>query len=156
MGRAAGVQERSKHMIFKWISAGIFLVVGTYWDIREKRIPGVWIGLGLLLGLICMLYGYATGQGGAAESLSACLPGVLFLLIYAVTHEQMGSGDGMALLILAGFLGVRVWLIWLISLGGVFLFGVLLLVLKKGNGRTQIAYFPFLLMGYLLVAGGMG
>lgn len=130
---------------------------GTFWDIREKKIPGVWLGIGLMLGLACMIYECVTGQTGVAESLSACLPGALFLLISAVTHEQMGSGDGMALLVLGGLLEAkRVWLIWLISLGGVFLYGMMLLILKKGTGKTQIAFFPFLLLGYLVVAGGGG
>ncbi len=144
-------------MIFRWIVASIFLVGGTFWDIREKRIPQIWVRMGLLFGLSGMIYGCVTGQTGVMEILSACLPGALFLLISAVTHEQMGSGDGLALLALGGLLGAeRVWLIWLISLGGVFLFGMMLLILKKGTGKTQIAFFPFLLLGYLAVAGGVG
>lgn len=144
-------------MIFRWITAGIFLAGGALWDIREKRIPQVWMWPGLLVGLSCMIYGCVTGQSGGMEILAACLPGALFLLISAVTHEQMGSGDGLALLVLGGLLGAkRVWLIWLISLGGVFLFGMMRLILKKGTGKTQIAFLPFLLLSYLVVAGGVG
>lgn len=144
-------------MIFRWITTGIFLTVGTFWDIREKKIPGVWIGLGLLLGMVCMLYQCLTGRIEIQDCFTACLPGALFLLICAVTREQMGSGDGFALLVLGGLLGAkRVWLIWLVSLGSVFLFGIMILILKRGTGKTQIAYFPFLLLGYLAVAGGVG
>ncbi len=144
-------------MIFRGITAGIFLTVGAFWDIREKRISQVWMRLGLLVGLGCMIYGCVTGQRGVMEILTACLPGALFLLISAVTHEQMGSGDGLALLVLGGLLGAkRVWFIWMISLGGVFLFGMMLLILKKGTGKTRIAFFPFLLLGYLVIAGGVG
>ena len=144
-------------MIIRWIIAGAFLTGGTYWDLREKRIPGIWMGLGMILGLGGMIHGCLAKQMGIGNSLTACLPGVLFLLISAVTTEQMGSGDGLALLVLGGLLGAkRVWLIWLVSLGIVFLFGMMILILKKGTGKTQIAFFPFLLVSYLLVAGGMG
>lgn len=144
-------------MIFRWLMAGIFLMGGTFWDIREKKIPVAWMISGLLAACGCMIYECVSHTVAIRECLWACLPGTLFLLIFAVSHEQMGSGDGLALLVLGGLLGAkRVWLIWLLSLGGVFLFGVMLLIRKKGNGKTKIAFFPFLLLGYLIVAGGVG
>lgn len=142
-------------MICRWIGAGIFLAAGTFWDIKEKRIPVVWILLGVLVGVVCMLYEGVAGEGNAGAYLSACLPGALFLLISMVTHEQMGIGDGITLLILGGILGAkRVWLIWLFGMGGVFLFGIFLLISRKGTGKTRIAFLPFLLVGFFLVAGG--
>lgn len=144
-------------MIFRWLMAGIFLMAGTFWDIREKKIPVAWMISGLLAACGCMVYECVSHTVAIRECLWACLPGALFLLVFVVFHEQMGSGDGLALLVLGGLLGAkRVWLIWLLSLGGVFLFGVMLLIRKKGNGKTKIAYFPFLLLGYLIVAGGVG
>ena len=144
-------------MILRWLVAGIFLTVGTFGDIREKKIPVAWMIPGLLAAWGCIIYECVSDTVSIRECLWACLPGALFLLIFAVSHEQMGSGDGLALLVLGGLLGAkRVWLIWLLSLGGVFLFGVMLLIRKKGNGKTKIAYFPFLLLGYLIVAGGVG
>ena len=144
-------------MIFRWLMAGIFLMGGTFWDIREKKIPVVWMILGLLPAGGCMIYECVSDTVAMRECLWACLPGAIFLLGFAVFHEQMGSGDGLALLVLGGLLGTkRVWLIWLLSLGGVFLFGVMLLIRKKGNGKTKIAFFPFLLLGYLIAAGGVG
>lgn len=138
-----------------WIIAGVFLGIGAVWDIKKLALPRVWLSGGMVVSFCLALYGYFTGKGSIVEGLVACLPGIISLFVSLLTREQIGYGDGAVLVILGGLLGSNVtWMIWLTGLGMVFVVGILLLVTGKGNGKTKIPFLPFLLLGYLLAAGG--
>lgn len=138
-----------------WIIAGVFLGIGAVWDIKKLALPRVWLSGGMVVSFCLALYGYFTGKDSIVEGLVACLPGIISLFVSLLTREQIGYGDGAVLVILGGLLGSNVtWMIWLTGLGMVFVVGILLLVTGKGNGKTKIPFLPFLLLGYLLAAGG--
>ncbi len=90
------------------------------------------------------------------DVLPGLLPGLACLLLSVLTEEAIGYGDGI-LVVICGF-SLGVWqclgiLMLAFMLAG--LFGVMLLVIKKGNKKSRIAFVPFLLLGTLIQFLGM-
>lgn len=128
----------------------LLLVIGTWFDIRYRGVPR-WLLL--------------AGSGiAAAASVSikvedvwlyagGCLLGTVFLLVSRWTKEAVGYADSWLIFILGLGLGIRKLLIVLSV--AFFCSGILAAVLlfQKQKRKKEIAFIPFLLVGYLGVIG---
>ena len=82
----------------------LFLAWFSAEDIRDRRLSLTELSGSLLLG---MLYLTLTGGLDDGKLPYRMLPGLFLLLLAYLTSEQVGYGDGLAVLILGCFLGAR-------------------------------------------------
>lgn len=130
-----------------------FLGICMIHDLREKKIPAIWIWvcLGSAAGYrICMI---VFGKSSVRECLFCILPGIV-LIIFSHVSGQVGSGDGW--LIIAGGLFLK-WeaqvefLYYAHMAAGLFSVVCLLFVHKKRKDR--IPFVPFLFLGMVIMMG---
>lgn len=131
----------------------VILIVGSIWDIRERKLPSGLLILNLLAGGILLAVNrdidwrkdwflYAAG----------ILIGLLLLLLGRFCGGCIGTADGIMTAIIGGLIGYRDTLLLLMN--AIFAaagFSVLLIVLKKARRGTVIPFIPFMLLGYLTV-----
>lgn len=135
--------------MLKEICTLIFLGGSAWKDWRSREIP-------LSLAAVYALGGILCGVLENRTVYDRVLPlgiGAVFLAIAFLSGGVFGIGDGWILVALGCFLDadmyVRTLMIGMLS--ATVFSGVLLAVFKK-NGKTEIPFAPFLLLGY---AGGL-
>lgn len=138
-----------------WILAGVFLLAGSIWDIKDLALPVWFLRLG---GLGCLCSGgflVLSGNRQWWEVLVAFVPGAISLFMSYITKEQIGYGDGWILVILGGALEVRqVLAVWMGGLAASFLVSVMLLISRRAGRDFKLPFVPCLLVGYLAVCVG--
>lgn len=87
--------------------------------------------------------------------LRAEVPGFLFSILLFVlsilTKEAIGKGDAFAVLLCACYLPF--YPVFFIFVAGLFMAGIagiFLILVRKGNRKTEIPYLPFLTFSYLI------
>lgn len=137
-------------------TAGVISIlgIGSYFDIRWKRIPTALLGAGTVWAALCVLLQIL--QKGAGEAMLAALlsvlPGAGLLLLSLLTEKKVGSGDGLILILLGLFEGVeRAVPVFCLGLFLQSLLAVGLLIFKKADKQTCIPFLPFLLASRLLL-----
>lgn len=136
---AAGNKMRREWICF------LFLLLLSVRDIREKKVNIVFI----LPAVIPAFYQMPDGF------LQAAVPGFLFSILLFVlsflTKEAIGMGDAFAVLLCACYLPF--YSLFLIFVAGLFMAGVVgvfLILIRRGNRKTEIPYLPFLTFSYLI------
>ncbi len=125
----------------------LFLGLGSWFDLKSKRIPVLFLlafgGLGILGNVL-----------GNYQRFSDILPGVcigaVFLWVGWITKEAIGYGDGLGIIILAVFAGWKEMLS--IVCGGFLLsglYGIYRMICTGGDGQDTMPFFPFLLLALL-------
>lgn len=129
------------------IIVGIMLCIQSYWDIRYKEIPSMVSVIGGLFGF-CMWYEMdKTG----IEILLALFPGVICLLVAWISKEAVGYGDGILLCVLGIYYTLEeLAIIGMIAVGTAGMYGFVLLILFHKNGRYEIPFVPFILLGWAI------
>ena len=138
-----------------WMVSLMLLIVYSLQDIREQKISI----LSLLLGFIVVLvrgifwqennFSYTWGNN-VCWGLTGMLPGVILFLLAVVTQGCMGTGDGLVLSVIGFLLGIkRVWWLLVMAFFFSFLYGCLLVVLKKK--RREFPFVPFYLPALILL-----
>ena len=156
-------------------AALFFLAAGAREDVRSRTISlrkltagaiaaaGVWLlrTLPAVIGIAqreeseadsVFQAGLSTGNTAwvIGELLLIMLPGMIFLLISHCGKKQLGSGDGICLLILGGLCGaVKLYPALTAAVLLSALYSVFLLLEKRGNLQSRIPFLPFLLAGYM-------
>lgn len=134
------------YKMLKAVMILFFLAIGSWYDIKEQKIPlFLFLGAGISVIIILLLQGNTQWQ----QVLPGMLPGVALCFVGMLTVDTIGCGDGMALLILGSLLGVGtcIWIICIsMTLTSLFLF-IRIAVYKKSK-TEKVAYFPFLLIAW--------
>ena len=125
------------------------LAVCTWTDLREKRIY-----ISVIVSCFIMLFAAQVVSGVFSPYVAAsglCM-GIVFFFLFFITRGQIGAGDALMFSMVA-FAIQGMELAYCILLTFIFLFGmaVLLIALKKADGRTQLPVAPFLLVSYLFI-----
>lgn len=127
----------------------LYLVILSIYDCREKQVPAVFLYVGIGLTALWLVSGGRNLQE-IGTLLLGMLPG-LFLLLVAFATKKAGYGDGIVLAVAGAVLGYRqAVLVFCIGLLLVSLVSMLLLLLRKVNGRTKIPFLPFLTAAYVV------
>lgn len=126
----------------------LFLGIGSIRDIRTGRIRVRWL---LFAAMIFGILALVVQQRDAAGLMLSLLPGSCLLLLGFITREQIGYGDGAAVLILGLVMQAELLLRLLLTasllLSAV---GLFLLIGKKLQRSSRIPYLPFLLAGMVI------
>ncbi len=138
-----------------WIVAGVYLAIGSFYDKKSLSLPGWFLWIGCLIGTIWGIYRVINGQILWVQWITACLPGILWMIVAFATREQMGYGDGCVLVVIGSLTDiVTVMETLMLGLAVSCVWGVLLLVSKKGNKNTELPFVPMLFVAYIMISGG--
>lgn len=125
----------------------LFLGIGSYYDMKNQKIPLCFLIIFLGIGSLCNLFLCYQSFAGI---LGGIVLGSLFLAFGWLTQEKIGYGDGIALIIL-GILGgsktLLTVLFFAFFLSGIY--GIWLLVRTKAKGTQEIPFLPFLFLGMM-------
>ncbi len=120
----------------------LFLAVLASEDIRRKEISVYKV---IFSAGLSILYRIFSGQFLWQEIMWGLIPGILLILLAFCTRENIGYGDGAAIMVLGLWTGgwFTLAVLWVgIMMAGVF--GVFCLIRKK---KEPIPFIPFLLLG---------
>lgn len=124
----------------------IWLLFGTISDLKYKRISKLYAYLSIVFGLFAGVM--HMGEEWQGYAIGGCI-GLFFFFIAKVTREQIGYGDAFVLTGLGFAIGIDAFMRLLaFSFFLVFLTSIFLLLFKKANRKTRLAYIPFLFLGY--------
>lgn len=126
----------------KYCGAIMFLAILSLEDIREKRISVKRVLIGALAAVICQLI---TGQASVIAIVGSLIPGIVLLLLSAITKESIGKGDGIVVMMLGLWIGGQMtFLVVCLAVWAAGIFAMVCLLRKK---RELIPFVPCLLMG---------
>ena len=124
-----------------------FLGIGTFFDVKDRELPILFLLVFGSLGLICnRLWDY---QSLRNLIWGVCFGGI-FLAAGWISREQIGYGDGIGLVILGvfeGFEGMVPMVIGAFLLGGIY--GLWCILGLKKSGKDTMPFFPFLLLAFV-------
>lgn len=133
---------------------GLWLVVI---DARTHRLPNR-IVLPTLVGLVVLVVVEALLTGDAGRMLRALLGGLALGVFYALMHlgskQGMGGGDVKLAAVIGLVLAWHGWWTLLLGAAAAFilgaLFAIVLMMLRKANRTTRIAFGPWMILGAAL------
>lgn len=129
----------------EWMIAIFFLVILSVYDIRNKEVPMLWL---LLFGCVATVYVVLDGKREGIMMIYSLIPGAFLLAISLCTRESIGYGDGWTVLALGILLGL--WKCFVVVFAGFLfsaIFSLILLVLRRVNGKSRLPFLPFITMG---------
>lgn len=146
-----------------WIILLIMLAFYSYWDIREKQLPVLWIVVGILLSAVLGFGNNMQGEGmdvwrSMSVVLKGMIPGGLLALLSFVLKGKIGCGDGLVLIIITNMAGMESGLIvWVIAMALSFVYSCLLLIVRKKKKDYCFPFIPFYFLGAVAAYGiGLG
>lgn len=142
-------------MMIIWVLLGVYLAIGSVFDKKSLFLPGWFLWIGCLMGTGWGIYRVACGQILWHQWITACLPGILWIILAFATKERMGYGDGVVLLVIGSLTDMVITMgIVMLGLGVSCVCGVLLLISKRGNRNTDMPFVPMLFLAYIIMSGG--
>ncbi len=127
-----------------------YLMILTLFDLKEKRVPVVWLALGLLVAGGRSVYLNCIEQQNWLQMLLGMMPGALLLLV-SFTTKKVGFADGIVLGIIGMFENYKVSLFVLcMGLFWASVVSVVLLVLRKVKRNIAIPFIPFLTAAFCM------
>lgn len=129
-----------------------YLMCLSYFDIKEKKVPLVFIILGWVVTVACAAYGYWQKEVSGLQLFWGVVPGMLLWLLSVFT-EEVGAADGLVLMqigILSGLWGgLQVLTISLILMSAA---AWILCIIGKLRRKDRLPFLPFLCAGYVVGA----
>jgi len=142
--------------------AGLYFLVMAAWltviDVKHHLLPNrIVFPSAAIAGVLLLLASLLMFDAGAA--LRTILGGVVLLVVYAILRliypAGMGFGDVKLAFVLGLYLGFVSWpaVMWGTVLAFILaaLWGIALMALRRGTGKTEIPFGPFMLAGALVV-----
>lgn len=127
----------------------MLLALLSLWDIKEMKIPSFMV---YVLALFCTVLMIFNPYCRIINNIvTGGLFSLLLLIAYKLTKKKIGIGDVKVLCALSFAFGYPV--VFNIIFIGMFIsviYGILLIVFKKANVKTEIPFIPFLFAGYVL------
>lgn len=129
----------------------LYLGVGSLFDIREKRIPIIWILFGLIIGgtKVCVVPFDTLG-----DVIFSISPGVVVIFLAWVCKKHIGTADGIAIMVIGMILGGDICVVIVcLALCEESFVGIFMIIFGKAKKETELPFFPFLGIGYLIANG---
>lgn len=141
-----------------WMIMMITLAFFSYWDIREKQLPCVWIGAGIILSAALSIWTNMENSMNLWECIltmmTGMVPGGLLVLLSFLMKGKLGKGDGLMLMIIINFAGMQRGLsVWMAAMGLSFVYSCILLAVCKKRRDYCFPFVPFYFLGAILVYG---
>lgn len=159
-GRAADARrsERRKKGEFMWIIMMMALALFSYWDIREKKLPCVWITAGILLSAVLSTWTNMKNGMDLWECIlnimTGMVPGGLLVLLSFLVKGKLGKGDGFILMMIINFVGMQRGLsVCMAAMGLSFVYSCILLAVCKKRKDYCFPFVPFYFLGAILAYG---
>ena len=133
--------------MFIQIFIGVILFLSSIKDIKSRQISMTLMMFGMVVLCMCIPFREDLSM---IDGLLGTAVGFIMIGIGKLTRWKIGMGDGIVL-IFSG-IGVGFWdniVILLYSLFIIFIFTVILLLMKKITLKTTLPFVPFLFLGYL-------
>lgn len=145
--RAVNVTIRKEDRMYLIL---FFLLVCMVCDIKEQKIPTVWLMGNLIVGIIYRRFFWEDDFGG--RLIISLMPG-LFLFILSKITRQLGTGDGCMVMVTGCFLAVENHIRLLVVaffLAAVFAMGIVIVRHETVNRRIPFAPFLFMANGIII------
>ena len=129
-----------------------YLLLGTWQDIKKRKISRNYLLFGGILGAVIRIISYRKENLIFAEWLVAFFPGIIILVIAKLTKEKMGVGDGYILMVLANYMNL--WEICMLLQTAIIftsLFALLLICNRKVSKEYPIPFLPFLWIAHMVL-----
>ena len=129
----------------------IILGVICVFDIKRKKIP---VYMLIILAAAGIISNFTVGEFDIEKRIIAMLPGMILLIVSMITKQQIGYGDGMIILIMGLYIDIDdILSIVLSSFLLSSIAAIILMTVFKKKKNFEMAFSPFLLIGYGLVKG---
>lgn len=129
-----------------WMISFGFMGICSITDLIRKEIPCI------LLGIFTVAAGIYILLFQSHNVLLSIVPGCLLLLVSRVSGEAIGYGDGWMMINLGLLLGYqRVLMVIMTAVLFSSFCGMILLMLKKADRKSKMAFAPFLTAGLGIV-----
>ncbi len=125
-------------------------------DIRKRTVPVIPMMIWGMAGVLLHLY---NGRISYVSMLGGLIPGIVVYVLSILTHEKIGKGDAILLVITGIYMGFwgNIFMLWIgmimAAVGGV----ISMTFFKKGK-NYELPFVPFLFAGFLMIVlcnGGM-
>lgn len=136
--------------VMKIVCLIVYLTLLSVLDLKYKKVPISISIIATITGAILVV----VSKTSLMETVIALAPGVIVLLFAIITKQAIGYGDGLAILVMGFFVtcqGILISIFVAITISGIVAL-VMLLVFHKGK-NTELAFIPFLLIGFIIERG---
>ena len=130
----------------------MFLAISMYFDVKEQKIPAIWLWGNLVIGIVYRVFFYE-GENEAG-TMAALLPGISILIMAKLSH-QMGEGDGYLIMVTGCFLPIQnhikiILIAFWLAAGS----AIGMVVIRKERGNKRIPFAPFVFVAFLFAVWG--
>ena len=127
----------------------VYLAILAILDARKRELP-IWIlGIGTVIAVFSAAISVMKYGQSVEILLFGMVPGMIMLCLAGLS-EEAGVGDGVVLLqVNLVFLLEKTVAAFVISMVVIGLFSAVLLLMHRGDKKTQLPYLPFLWLGCL-------
>lgn len=139
--------------MYKIIHICLIIILGVIcvFDIKRKKIP---VYMLIVLAAAGIISNFTVGEFDIEKRIIAMLPGMILLIVSMITKQQIGYGDGMIILIMGLYIDIDdILSIVLSSFLLSSIAAIILMTVFKKKKNFEMAFSPFLLIGYGLVKG---
>lgn len=143
------MRDFMNYKLWQWVLLALILTPSIYTDLKKREINPWLIVTGIPAGIL--LDFFLIGIPFSSEYFVRFLPGIAMLLAAWLFRGSIGIGDGIICLFLGSVLHIN-YVFSSMMLGFLFasLYGLILITVKKMNGKAQIPFVPFLSIGVVL------
>ena len=139
--------------MYKIVHICLIIILGIIcvFDIKRKKIP---VYMLIVLAAAGIISNFTVGEFDIEKRIIAMLPGMILLIVSMITKQQIGYGDGMIILIMGLYIDIDdILSIVLSSFLLSSIAAIILMTVFKKKKNFEMAFSPFLLIGYGLVKG---
>ena len=139
--------------MYKIVHICLIIILGVIcvFDIKRKKIP---VYMLIILAAAGIISNFTVGEFDIEKRIIAMLPGMILLIVSMITKQQIGYGDDMIILIMGLYIDIDdILSIVLSSFLLSSIAAIILMTVFKKKKNFEMAFSPFLLIGYGLVKG---
>ena len=139
--------------MYKIVHICLIIILGVIcvFDIKRKKIP---VYMLIVLAAAGIISNFTVGEFDIEKRIIAMLPGMILLIVSMITKQQIGYGDGMIILIMGLYIDIDdILSIVLSSFLLSSIAAIILMTVFKKKKNFEMAFSPFLLIGFGLVKG---
>ncbi len=139
--------------MYKIVHICLIIILGVIcvFDIKRKKIP---VYMLIVLAAAGIISNFTVGEFDIEKRIIAMLPGMILLIVSMITKQQIGYGDSLIILIMGLYIDIDdILSIVLSSFLLSSIAAIILMTVFKKKKNFEMAFSPFLLIGYGLVKG---